>query len=504
MGKIRNLLKQKKFIYGGLAVLLILGVAFFVLRDPQSKEETISISRGEFINQVYVSGKVVASEEVELGFNKGGRITRVFYDVDGSGIQGPLVKAGASIAKIDAKEVEKEVSDASLDLESARLALAKFKLENSEDNLSADLDRAYEDGFTNIADAFLDLSSIITGLDNILNDFPDSTVRLSGNTATRYKDEAEKAYYVAYAAFKELRISFRAVDRESSRKEIESILDETYETSKLFSEAIKKLKNLADYMADDREDEATYVEAKETLAEYTATISGHLSTILSSQNEISDYQEVFPTTNLDIKDLELDIRQKESALRDARNNLLDYFIRAPFNGVITKIDAKVGEIASPDMPLVTMMSSGKFQIESFVPEVNIALIKLGDTAKVTLDAYGESVEFDAKIASIDPAETIRDGVSTYKIRLQFDMEDDRIKSGMTANVSIIIFEKPDVIVVPGGVVFQKDGKDFVLVKTDQTVSPREVVLGDKSALGQVEIISGLSEGEMVILNPNTD
>ncbi len=148
-----------------------------------------------------------------------------------------------------------------------------------------------------------------------------------------------------------------------------------------------------------------------------------------------------------------------------------------------------------------MMSVGTFEIESYVPEVSIAQIKLEDVARISLDAYGDSVLFDAKVVSIDPAETIRDGVSTYKVKLQFGDKDDRIKSGMTANVSIVIFNKPNVIVIPGGAIFNKDGKKFVQIKSDNKISDQEIVLGDVSSLGQTEIVSGLKDGDMVILNP---
>ena len=78
----------------------------------------------------------------------------------------------------------------------------------------------------------------------------------------------------------------------------------------------------------------------------------------------------------------------------------------------------------------------------------------------------------------------------------------RIKAGMTANVSIIIFNKPDAIAVPGGVIFEKDGKNFIKVKRDNTVEDREVMLGVVSSLGQVEIVSGLEAGEEIVLSPD--
>jgi RND family efflux transporter MFP subunit len=196
-----------------------------------------------------------------------------------------------------------------------------------------------------------------------------------------------------------------------------------------------------------------------------------------------------------------DLSSVNGSLLVAQSDYNDRFIFAPFDGIIIKMDAKVGEIAPQNTSLVSMMSADVFQIESYVPEVSIAQIKLDDEASVTLDAYGEGVLFKAKVVSIDPAETIRDGISTYKIKLQFLEKNDQIKSGMTANVSIITFNKPNVIVVPGGVVFLKNEKNFVQVKINEKTVDREVVLGSTSALGQVEIVSGLKDGDLVVLSP---
>jgi hypothetical protein len=75
---------------------------------------------------------------------------------------------------------------------------------------------------------------------------------------------------------------------------------------------------------------------------------------------------------------------------------------------------------------------------------------------------------------------------------------------MTANVSIILFSKSNVVVVPGVVVFEQDNKKFVKIKNNQEIIDREVVTGDVSALGQIEIVSGLENGDQVILNPKSE
>lgn len=497
LNKIFNFLKEKKYIVGVIVVVLVV-FWVFVFRNKSTSEDTFVVSHSNLVNQVSVSGKVVAAQDVELGFKKEGRIENVYFLVGNE-----LVKKGSLIAKIDAKDAEKTLHDAEISLASAKLDLEKIKLKNSNTNLNSDLQKAYDDGFTSVSDAFLDFPSIITGLENLLaeNLLSENTTRSNGSLAFDYRSQAEKLYYQAKDAFAKNRTDFRKIDRNSPKEDIENIINETYDTTKILVDAVKSTRNLVDYLSEDTGRNTDYVSFQNTLSSYSNTVSAHLASLLSIRTSIKNFKDAFPDTDLEIENALLSIKQKENALLDAEKQLSDYYIRAPFDGIITKIDAKVGEIAAPNVPLISMMSADTFQIESYVPEVNIAQIKLGNEAQVTLDAYGESVTFAAVVMFIDPAETIKDGVSTYKIKLKFSGNDDRIKSGMTANVSIVTFVKQNVIVVPGGVIFEKNGKNFVQVKVDEKITDREVVLGAVSSLGKTEIVSGLMDGDWVVLNP---
>ena len=486
--KVSGALGRKKFLFWGIFAVLLLATGFFVLNGEKPTDGSIVVSHSDFINQVSVSGKVVAAEEVDLGFTIGGMVKNIFASV------GERVNRGTSLAKIDAKEAEENLRQAEISLLDAKLSLEKLQVESSKENMSADLKSAYDRGYTAVSDAFLDLSSIVVGLEDVLDDSSLSynVARISGNTALRYREEAEKAYYKAQNAFKINRKSFALLARNSSGEAIEEGIVESYETVGLLYDALKVTKKLADYLENESEN-SDLASLGNELVEFITDINPHFADLLSAQTSIKSYKDAFTSADLEIKDLLLSIKEKEK--------LSDYYIRAPFPGVVTKTDAKVGEIVSSNTPVVTLMSADTFQIESFIPEINIARVKLEEDAKITLDAYGEDALFYAKVVSIDPAETVRDGVSTYKVKLQFSEADSRIKSGMTANVSIVVFKKENVIVMPRGVIFERDGKKFVQVERGKEISDREVTLGEVSALGQIEISSGLSDGEVVLLNP---
>ena len=174
---------------------------------------------------------------------------------------------------------------------------------------------------------------------------------------------------------------------------------------------------------------------------------------------------------------------------------------APFSGVVTKQDAKLGQTVSPAAPIVTLMSDAEWKIETNVPEVDVAKIAIGDQARVTFDAYGTDVLFSAKVVAIDPAETIIEGVSTYKVTLLLTSEDDRVLSGMTANIDILTDKREEVLMIPFRAVVNKTEGKFVRIPSADglTASEVSVELGLRGSDGNVEVQRGLSLGQRVVI-----
>lgn len=86
--------------------------------------------------------------------------------------------------------------------------------------------------------------------------------------------------------------------------------------------------------------------------------------------------------------------------------------------------------------------------------------------RATLDAYGRDEEFAATVSEIDPAETVREGVATYKVILNFDAPDDRIRVGMSANVDIETAKRAGVFAVPARAVISKNGNKILRILRD--------------------------------------
>lgn len=230
-------------------------------------------------------------------------------------------------------------------------------------------------------------------------------------------------------------------------------------------------------------------------------ITAQQAVISQAQANLYSQNAVVKKTEADLKSQQAQIKQALAEAQNVQAQIDKTVLRAPIAGIVTERDIEVGEIAGANAVVVSLISQTNFKIEARVPEADIAKLQIGQTSRVTLDGYGDDIEWRAKVISIDPAETTIDGVATYKIDLQFLEEDERVKSGMTANLDILTAQKNNVIAVPARAVISRNGDKFVkvLLEDNQTVEEVLVDTGLRGSDGNVEILEGLSEGDKVVV-----
>jgi HlyD family secretion protein len=198
------------------------------------------------------------------------------------------------------------------------------------------------------------------------------------------------------------------------------------------------------------------------------------------------------------------IKQAQAAVEQAAAQVEKTILRAPFAGLVTAKHITTGEIVGANATAISIISASALQIDAYVPEIDIVKIHLGDTAQVTLDPYGSTTLFPVTVIHIDPAETVIEGVSTYKITFAFVNKDERVKPGMTANIDIETNRHENVVSVPGRAVTNDSGKYTVQVKkADGTVEKRSVAVGLRGIDGALEILSGLAVGDEVVTAEKT-
>jgi len=332
----------------------------------------------------------------------------------------------------------------------------------------------------------------------------------------------------------------------TSETEIESVLNEATSALQLVKAALDSVPINADLSATN----STLLNTDKTsINTQINTLSGHRQSIsaqkANNQNLITTAENAVNTaennlasasdqlrlkqagyTTEQIQAQEAAVRQAEAYLASQRAQVSSQYaivqgykaqmektvLYAPISGLVTKMEAKVGEVVFPSSPysdsrltFVSIISDKNYKIETYVAEVDIAKIKIGDKSRVTLDAYGTEKEFEAVVTGVDPAETVVEGIPTYKVTLEFTEESEDIKSGMTANLDIQTDMREMVIAVPQRAVITQDGDKIVRVlkeKDDHNPVIEDIIVetGIRGSDGTVEIISGLSEGDEVIIS----
>jgi len=191
------------------------------------------------------------------------------------------------------------------------------------------------------------------------------------------------------------------------------------------------------------------------------------------------------------------IQSAQSNIQYNESQLAKTLLTSPLTGIVTKQDAKVGEIIAPNVTLVSLMSDKQFEIEANVPESDVQRVEVGQDVKITFDALAGK-DFVGKVASIDPAETIVDGVVNFKLRVALS-KDGGVRSGMTANLSIQALKKEDVLIVPQVAVIENDAGIFVkrLLKSGE-VEQIAITIGARGKNGDVEVLTGVVEGDEVV------
>lgn len=467
-----------------LAVVVIGFGTWFALGRQDGNAETITVTKAPFEAQVSISGKVVPSHDVELGFSQGGRVAHVYVTV------GKKVAAGAILAETENGDVHADVLQKQAKLaqlkegtRSEELAVKETAVKNADATLR-----------TAIEDAYRASDAAVHNTADPLFSNPRTMPVLNFTTTN----------------------SQFSIDAIALRSTLDSVLnawrdDIDADTIDIGMLAIRSQENLIrvnNFLAKCN----TALNAALTNSTFTANIiTGYIADIATARTSVNTAVSAVTTDTATLltaeKNLTLaragsratDIVVAQADVMSAQAQLAKTHIVAPFSGTVTRLDIEQGEIAQTGTSVVALIG-GTFQIEAYVPEVEIAALKQGDTASVYLDAYGKDIPFAATIIAIDPAETVREGISTYKTTLQFIVPDDRIRSGMTANILITTERRESAIVIPLGAVTHRDDKSYVKIKEGKETTEREVTLGAAS-VGQVEVVSGLNEGDAVVLNP---
>lgn len=486
MRKFNSFLKaffvKKWLIVFGLIIISI--VVFFLTRNGNYEFEQVKSS--DFVREVSVVGTVIPSQETNMSFEMSGRVSNIYKKV------GDNVSQGESILALQSADINARLLRAEADYEAELSKLNKLRNDNSTTDLTS-IKNAIRTGYTNADD------SIRSKVDQMFTDpnsrFPEIKIFVSKT------DDKKKIETGRYEIRRILESWVPQIQTVSSVTDIKELKDNYIPTAKQNLSKVLDYLDLVSYVLSNSEVSPSV--SQSDLDKYTNDISVARSNINKTLSDLNSSVSSVSNTTQDIPFQEAKVKSALANINEIKADLSKNTISAPFTGIITKIEVEIGEIVNSSDSAVSIISDNAFQIETFIPEVNIKDIQVGNVAKIKLDAFGDEEYFEAKVISIEPAQTVRDGVSTYKTKFEFNKKDDRIRSGMTANVVITTEQKQNSIILSPTLIYKKDGFDYVKVLVGKEIIEKQVTLGAFDSKGNREIVSGLSFGEKVLKNPGT-
>lgn len=211
--------------------------------------------------------------------------------------------------------------------------------------------------------------------------------------------------------------------------------------------------------------------------------------------------------------LELDVAQKGRELEASKKDLTGLGIHAEKPGIVVygKIwrgdrmeKIRVGDQPWGGQPIIDLPDLSSMQIKTFVNEVDVDKLKVGQKAMIKLDALSEPTFHGSitSIATLGHQKEDEKNVKVFDVVIKIDEEDSRLKPGMSASSQVIIETIPDKVYVPLESVFEKNGKTLVYRMNSGQARERVVKVGKKND-NYVIVEEGVTPGDLVTLRDPT-
>lgn len=534
-------MKKKKTLYSIIVLIIIIaGLYLFFFKKEKAEYSLAEVVRGQISQEVSETGAVKMGEEINLTFKNSGKIEKIYVKA------GDEVKSGESLAKLDTNQLVIQLTEAQANLEVAQAQLnqllagsspeeiraaetevsnAKIALENAKQNLEdvttdarEDLDSAYEDALNTLDDSYLKAYNAYNDVKEIQRTYFGSSdqeglsVQENRDKINNNLNQMENYLDIAKADSSDENI-------DSALAEFKIALDNVYDALTVIREKTETI-NYRDIVSSvDKDSLDTHkTNINTALTNVTNAQQTNSSTKITNTANINQAQAKVSTAEGNLKIAEdnlalvlakprqedIDLYQAKVKQAQAKVNLLysqikEATITSPVAARVAKIEKEIGEIVQPTETVVSLIPSSPFQIEVDIYEEDVVKVEIGNPVDIKLTALPEKV-FQGKVISIDPAEKLIEGVVYYEVTIDFEKAPENIKPGMTADIVIKTAQKENVLIIPEEAIQKKNGKVIVEVLENGEIIEKEINTGLEGSDDMIEVISGLTEGERVVVH----
>jgi len=259
----------------------------------------------------------------------------------------------------------------------------------------------------------------------------------------------------------------------------------------LFEEQVSQAKaNLLAAKANLDKAEATLIDAKRTFERYSSLFS--MSFIARSDLDTAETN--YETSKAQVNVSRAQVAQTEAALKNAETNLGYTRIVSPVDGTVVSRNVDVGQTVAASFQTPTLFTIAqdltKMQIDTNVDEADIGKVMVGQDVEFTVDAYPD-MTFMGKVGQVRIAPINVQNVVTYDVVITVDNPDLRLRPGMTANVSVIVAEKKEILKVPNAALRFKPSERGKAVPQQKGAG---VWIIEKGNPKRIPVVAGIGDG----------
>ncbi len=216
--------------------------------------------------------------------------------------------------------------------------------------------------------------------------------------------------------------------------------------------------------------------------------------LAASQVESARIQASAAASGADRRSAQAALGQARGAEQAAAARLDNLSIRSPSAGVVTERDVEPGDVVQPGRALLVVARDGATQLSVLPDEKNLALLRLGQPATASADAFPDRT-FPARVAYIAPAVDLSRG--TVEVKLDVESPPPFLRPDMTVSVNVETGRDPQALVLAAGAIRDPGASPWALVVRDGKASRQPVTLGLRGE-GKVQVLTGLAPGEWVV------
>jgi multidrug efflux pump subunit AcrA (membrane-fusion protein) len=419
-------------------------------------------SIGNIVQTVAGTGQITAANQIDITAQASGAITSITASV------GQRVSTGDLIATIDPTNALSSLTNAKLSFAQLTEAPKPGDVVNDQNAVT----KAYSDGFNSVAGAFTDMQTVMTGLNSMLYD-QGGFLGTSNSSSLNLTDQTNRnttgvSYDSTNAQYHTVLLEYQSLSAKSATSSVNQLITDTYAMLKNAAITLHDAQYAVSQIA---VNEPTYhsnllTSTESNIASWTGTIGNDVSSVGSAGNTITSSLNSLNTllTGAD----PLQVQSSALSVAQAQQTYDNYFVRAPFAGVVGRIPVALYNQAGSGTVIATLISDLKIANIS-LDEVDAAKVKVGQPVTITFNAIS-GFTATGTVSEVDLVGTVSAGVVSYNVKIAVNTADPRILPGMSVNVSIITMEKDGVLIVPTSSIKTQSNRTYVQVLASSTVS----------------------------------